>query len=219
MDVSARDGRLASARAWRPTCLLPLALLLAMLAGCAGLPETPAQPMPADEAVWQEYRIAPGDNLTVFVWQDRDLSLNLRVRPDGRISMPLIQDVMAGGRTPSELGRDLSERLKAYVQDPMVTVMVADYVGPIDQQVRVIGEAVRPQSFPYRPDMTLLDALIAVGGLTEFADGNRAILIRRIKGEPMRYRARLADLLQRGEIEANAALAPGDVLIIPESFF
>lgn len=166
-----------------------------------------------------DYRIAPGDNLSVFVWQDRDLSLNARVRPDGRISVPLIQDVTVAGRTPDEVAREITARLTTYVRDPVVTVAVADYVGPLDQQVRIIGEATKPTSLPYRPDMTVLDALIAVGGLTEFADGNRAVLVRAAGGGPRRYRVRLADLVQRGDISANAALLPGDVLIIPETFF
>lgn len=199
--------------------LLSAAFVLLPVA-CTELPEAPlAPPVEVSLVTQQDYRIAPGDNLTIFVWQDRDLSLNVRVRPDGRISMPLLNDVTAAGLTPSELGRQLTEGLKAYVQEPVVTVIVADYVGPLDQQVRIIGEAAKPQSLPYRPDMTLLDALIAVGGLTEFADGNRAVLVRSVDGKPTRYSVRLADLLQQGDISANAKLLPGDVLIVPEALF
>jgi polysaccharide export outer membrane protein len=196
------------------------ALLLLVISACTQLPELPQEPVatPLVEST-ENYRIAPGDELNIFVWQDRDLSLNVKVRPDGRISMPLIQEVRAAGRTPEQLADELEAQLQTYVQAPVVTVIVANYVGPLDQQVRVIGEATEPQSLTYRPDMTVLDALIAVGGLTEFADGNRAVVIREVAGKPSRYRVRLEDLLQDGDITANAALIPGDVLIIPEALF
>lgn len=217
-------GRALARNAWttlsRRVGAPAAAALLLTLGACASLPEAPLVPKTESSAPSTErYRIAPGDELSIFVWQDRDLSLKLRVRPDGRISMPLLEDVEAAGQTPSELGRALERGLAAYVQEPVVTVIVADFVGPLDQQVRVVGEATKPQSLAFRPDMTVLDALIAVGGLTEFADGNRAILVRRTEGEPTRYRVRVADLLQSGDVSANAALLPGDVLIIPETVF
>lgn len=200
--------------------LLALAILPPLAAGCSTLPELPlAPPVEPTFLAQDDYRIVPGDSLSIFVWQDKELSLDVRVRPDGRISMPLLDDVAAAGRTPAELGRELAEQLKTYVQDPRVTVIVADYVGPVDQQIRVVGEAAKPQSLPYRPNMSLLDVLIAVGGLTEFADGNRAILVRTVDDQPMRYAVRLADLLQHGDISANAKLLPGDVLIVPEAMF
>ncbi|MCS6778197.1 MAG: polysaccharide export protein [Geminicoccaceae bacterium] len=203
-------------------CASALAALSAVLlvAGCSGLPEAPLEPEAlAPLAGAADYRIAPGDDLQIFVWQDRDLSLKVRVRPDGRISMPLLADVEAAGRTPAELGRELERRLAEFVQRPLVTVIVSDFQGPLEQQIRVVGEAARPQSLAWRPGMTVLDAVIAVGGLTAFADGNRTILVRRTSEGPQRYRVRVADLLRRGDIAANAALAPGDVLIVPESMF
>lgn len=193
---------------------------LLLLSGCESLPEAPLHPEPGRHALSdRDYRIAPGDRLTVFVWQDRDLSLTVPVRPDGRISLPLVGDVVAAGRMPSELSRELEQRLAAYVQDPVVTVILAETAGPIDRRVRVVGQATRPQSLPWRPGMTVLDAVIEAGGLTEFADGNRAVLVRRLDGEVVRYRLRLEDLLQDGDITANAELLPGDVVIVPETVF
>jgi polysaccharide export outer membrane protein len=195
-------------------------LLVALAAACSTLPEAPIEPEPIRIAAGAEsYRIAPGDDLQIFVWQDRDLSLKVRVRPDGRISMPLLADVDAAGRTPAELGRELERRLAEFVQRPLVTVIVADFLGPLEQQIRVVGEAIKPQSLPWRPGMTVLDAIIAVGGLGPFADANRTVLVRRTPDGPKRYRVRVADLLREGDIGANAGLAPGDVLIVPEALF
>ncbi|MCB1970069.1 MAG: polysaccharide biosynthesis/export family protein [Geminicoccaceae bacterium] len=192
----------------------------AAVSGCQRLPEAPLNVSPTNvDAVSGEYSIAPGDKLQVFVWQDRDLSLTVRVRPDGRISMPLINEIAAAGKTPPQLANDIKRQLSTYVQDPVVTVIVADYEGPLDQQVRVIGEATKPQSLTYQPDMSLLDALIAVEGLTDYADGNAAVLVRKTKTGTERYRVRLNDLLQDGDVSANAKLLPGDVLIIPETSF
>ncbi len=206
--------------AWRRPRRGAVAALLLALAACTTLPEAPREPEPAQVPAGSEaYRIASGDDLQIFVWQDRDLSLKVRVRPDGRISMPLLADVEAAGRTPAELGRELERRLAEFVQRPLVTVIVTDFLGPLDQQVRVVGEATRPQSLPWRPGMSVLDAVIAVGGLTAFADGNRTVLVRRTPEGPRRYRVRVADLLREGDIEANAGLAPGDVLIVPEAIF
>jgi len=134
--------------------------------------------------------------------------------------MPLVEDMVAANKTPTQLGRDLEAELEQYIQDPIVTVMVTGFQGAFDQQVRIVGEAAQPQALPYRDDMTLLDAMIAVGGLTEFAAGNRAVLERRIgDGERQTFRARLDDLLKDGDVSANVALLPGDVIIIPQSFF
>jgi polysaccharide export outer membrane protein len=159
------------------------------------------------------------DSLQVFVWQQPDLSGKFAVRPDGRITMPLIEDLKAAGKTPSELARDIEKELGKYVRDPIVTVMVDDFSGTFDQQIRVIGEAQKPAALPYLANMTILDVMVTVGGLTEFANGNDAKLIRVEDGERKVYRLRLDDLVRDGDITANAAVLPGDVIIIPQSVF
>ncbi len=197
------------------------ALVLALgvtVGACSSNPEAPTAPQDIGEA--PDYRIGPGDQLSIFVWRNPDLSMGVPVRPDGRFSMPLVEDMVAANKTPTQLGRDLEAELEQYIQDPIVTVMVTGFQGAFDQQVRIVGEAVQPQALPYRDDMTLLDAMIAVGGLTEFAAGNRAVLERSIgDGERKTFRARLDDLLKDGDVSANVALLPGDVIIIPQSFF
>jgi polysaccharide export outer membrane protein len=155
----------------------------------------------------------------IFVRNEPDLSVTVPVRPDGRISTPLIDDMVAAGKTASQLGKDIAEQLRTYVQDPVVTVMVSSFAGPFDQQVRVVGEATKPQAIPYRANMTVLDVMIEAGGLTEFADGNRAVLVRRTGGSEESYNVRLGDLIKDGDIKANVAVRPGDVIIIPQSWF
>lgn len=220
MAESSPSATLGSSAAGRSRVRILFAGFLLLLAGCESLPEAPLHPESGHEAVSAgDYRIAPGDRITVFVWQDRDLSLTVPVRPDGRVSLPLVGDVVAAGRMPSELSRELERRFSAFVQDPVVTVILAETAGPLDRRVRVVGEAAKPQSLPWRPGMTVLDAVIEAGGLTEFADGNRAVLVRQHAGEAVRYRLRLGDLLQDGDITANAELLPGDVVIVPETMF
>jgi polysaccharide export outer membrane protein len=165
------------------------------------------------------YRIGPGDVVNIFVWRNPELTTTVPVRPDGRISVPLLEDLVAAGKTPSELGREMEKELGVFIQNPLVTVIVTNFVGMFEQQVRVVGQAQQPRAIPYRSDMTLLDVMIAVGGLTPFADGNRASLVRTIDGEQQEFRVRLDDLLRGGEIAANVAVLPGDVVIIPETFF
>ena len=165
------------------------------------------------------YLIGPGDSLSIFVWRNPDLSTSVPVRPDGRITIPLVEDLQASGKTPTQLARDIEKALAKYVKDPLVTVMVTGFVGPYSQQIRVVGEAAKPQALPYRDRMTLLDVMIAVGGLTEFAAGNRARLIRIVDGKQQVMELRLDDLLKDGDISANIPMLPGDTLIIPESWF
>jgi polysaccharide export outer membrane protein len=197
--------------------VLALAVLTLVVA-CSGKPElTPASA--TERPATAPYRIGPGDTLRVFVWGNPGLSDEVPVRPDGRISIPLLEDVEAADKTPTELGREIEQQLSAFVADPLVTVIVTDFVGPFTQQVRVVGEATEPQAIPYRGDMTLLDVMIAVGGLTEFAAGNRATLVRTADGQEQQYRVRLNDLVRGGDISANVAMRPGDVVIIPETFF
>lgn len=192
-------------------------LLGPVVAGCAlfdTLPKAEVEPVPA-----AEYIVGPGDNVEVFVWQNPDLSVTVPIRPDGRFSMPLIDDLPAAGSTPTQLARAIEDRLREYVRDPLVTVIVTQFVGQFDDQIRVVGEAAQPRTIPYRANMTALDAMIAVGGLTEFAAGNRATLVRVVDNQPKRFRVRLQDLLEDGDISANVPMLPGDILIVPESFF
>ncbi len=167
-----------------------------------------------------EYVLGPGDVLTIFVNEAPSLSANdLPVRPDGRISVPLAADLEAAGKTSSQLARDIEAKLKKYVQNPVVTVEVRTFQGPADRQVRVVGEAVDPQAIPYRQSLTLLDVMIATRGLTKFAAGNSASIIRRQGGKIVRIPVRLSDLIKDGDISQNIAMRPGDTLIIPQSWF
>ncbi|MFQ6017089.1 MAG: XrtA/PEP-CTERM system exopolysaccharide export protein [Kiloniellaceae bacterium] len=194
------------------------ALIVLGLGACAereGLP--PA--LLAEEAPSPIYRIGPGDTLRIFVWGNPGLSDTVPVRPDGRISIPLLEDMEVINKTPTAFAREIEAKLGKYIQDPLVTVIVTDFVGPFAQQVRVVGEASEPQAIPFRANMTALDVMIAVGGLTEFASGNRATLVRLVDGEQRQFRVRLDDLVKDGDISANVDMQPGDVLIIPESFF
>lgn len=179
----------------------------------------PASFVPLNEGPGPNYIIGPLDGLNIFVWRNPELSTGVTVRPDGRISVPLIDDLPATGRTPTELARDIEEKLAVYIQNPIATVIVSGFQGPFAQQVRVLGEAANPQAIPYRANMTLLDVMIAVGGLTEFAAGNRAALVRFEGGQQREYNVKLNSLIKDGDVSANVRILPGDVLIIPESFF
>jgi polysaccharide export outer membrane protein len=166
-----------------------------------------------------EYSIGPGDSLEIFVWDHPDLSTGVQVRPDGKISTPLVEDLQAAGKTPTQLARNIETVLKEYVRTPVVTVIMQGFVGEQAQQVRVVGQAVEPQSLQFRQGMTVLDVIIEVGGLSEFAAGNRAKIIRKSGGEQTEIRVLLKDLISKGKVEENVSMQPGDVLIIPESFF
>ena len=167
----------------------------------------------------QDYRIAVGDGLTIFVWRNPDLSTGVTVRPDGKISIPLAEDVSCVGETPSELARLIEARLAKYVTTPIVTVMVASFAGSYDQEVRIVGEAVTPKAVLYKNNMTVLDAMIDVGGLTRYAAANSATLVRTVNGTRTIIKLSLGDLLKDGDIRANVPLMPGDVIIIPQSYF
>jgi polysaccharide export outer membrane protein len=164
------------------------------------------------------YLIGTGDTVQVIVWRNPELSTSVPVRPDGRLTMPLIEDLPALGRSPTELARMIEKELSKYVRDPVVTVIVSGASGPFSEQIRIIGEAAKPQAIPYRQNMTMLDVMIAVGGLTDFADGNNAVLVRGAEQGKL-YTVRLKDLIKRGDISANVDVKPGDVLIIPQSWF
>lgn len=165
------------------------------------------------------YLLGPGDTININVWRNPEVSQSVSVRPDGKITIPLIQDLQASGKSASQLANDISSILEKYIQEPVVTVTVTNFVGPYTEQIRVIGQAAKPQALPYRQGMSLMDVLIAVGGLAEFASGNSASIVRTIDGQQKRIAVRLHDLIKRGDISANMAVRPGDVLIIPESFF
>ena len=172
-------------------------------------------------AVPDDYVIGSGDQLSIFVYRNPDLSEGgVAVRPDGRISTPLIEDIVAAGKTPTQLAREIEQRLSKYIQDPNVTVIVRSFIGPPDRQVRVIGEATDPIAIPYRDHMTLLDVMIATKGLTRYAAGNRAIVVRTDPGgQSETIRVRLNDLIKEGDISQNIEMSPGDTLIIPQSWF
>lgn len=193
------------------------AAVIMALTACSSYVDAPDVP---DATERPTYVIGPGDALQIYVWRNPDLSAGVPVRPDGRISMPLVPELLAAGKTPPELAADIEESLGEFVQSPSVTVMVTDFTGPFDQQVRIVGEATEPQALPYRDRMTVLDAMIAVGGLTEYAAGNRAVLVREVAEEGRKqYRVRIDDLLERGDISANVDLMPGDIIIVPQSWF
>jgi polysaccharide export outer membrane protein len=198
--------------------LAGFAFVLLSLIGCSSLESLPPA-TPKIEGPGPEYIIGPLDNLNIFVWRNPDVSISVPVRPDGRISTPLIEDLPAAGKTPTQLARDIEGELAKFIQDPIVTVIVTGFNGPFARQVRVVGQATRPQAIPYRDNMTLLDVMVAVGGITEFAAGNRASIVRTVENEQKQYRVRVSDLVKDGDVSANVAILPGDILIIPETWF
>lgn len=203
--------------------MLLIAVMLApLLSGCGNLFGSAPPPYvpPAGSVSNPPYQIGPGDGLSVFVYQSPQLSVgDLLVRPDGRISLPLIPDIVAAGKTPTALSKDIEERLKEYVREPNVSVMVRGFQGPLNRQIRVIGEATEPLAIPYRDGMTVLDVMIQTKGLTRYAAGNRAIIVREISGNRTKINVRLNDLIKDGDIDQNVAMLPGDTLIIPQSYF
>lgn len=194
--------------------LLLLGALVA-LSGCAT--KYPPAPQAAASGEYN-YLIGPGDSVNIIVWRNPELSTTVPVRPDGKITTPLVEDLPAIGKDASTLARDIEQALSKYIRDPVVTVVVTDFVGPYSEQIRVIGEAAKPQTLPYRQKMTLLDVMITVGGITDFADGNSASILRTSEGNKQ-YSVRLTDLLKRGDVSANVEMRPGDVLIVPQSWF
>ncbi|WP_295578378.1 XrtA/PEP-CTERM system exopolysaccharide export protein [uncultured Lamprocystis sp.] len=199
--------------------ILLSALLASFLAGCS----TPKFPSPP-EATYElrsasKYKIGPGDSVQIFVWRYPEVSTTVPVRPDGFISAPLLEDIPASGKTPTELARDLEAALSVYLRDPLVTVIVQGFQGIFPEQIRVLGEATHPTALRYIDGMTLLDLMIQVGGTTQFAAGNRAVLMRFEKGEKKYYTVRLDDLTKAADLSANVDMQPGDILIIPESWF
>jgi polysaccharide export outer membrane protein len=191
--------------------------LLAMV-GCADTTRVTAV-KDGDKTAAPEYHIGPGDTLNIYVFNQPELSINVQVRPDGLISTPLVENMPAAGKTPSQVGRDIEGVLAEYVRSPKVNVIVTNFVGTYGDQIRVVGQAAHPQALAYRGGMTLLDVMITVGGLGEFAAGNRARIVRRTGDKQLEIKVRLDDLVNKGDIGANVPMLPGDVLIIPQSRF
>jgi polysaccharide export outer membrane protein len=202
-----------SVREWSATGLVALVL---GLGGCGTVYAPLAEPGSGIDA---PYLVGPGDTLNIVVWRNPELSISVPVRPDGKITTPLVEDLPASGKTATQLARDIEKVLAKYIQSPVATVIVTGFVGPYSQQVRVIGEAAKPQALAYRENMTLLDVMIAVGGITDFADGNKASILRTGGGKTQQFGVRLTNLVRGGDLSANVAMRPGDVLIIPQSFF
>lgn len=190
-----------------------------VLAGCAffSSPKFPPAPIAAATPDYN-YIVGPGDALNIIVWRNPELSLTVPVRPDGKVATPLVDELVAQGKTPIQIARDVELALAKFVRDPIVTVIVTGFIGPYSEQIRVVGEATKPQFLPYKQKMTLLDVMIAVGGLTDFADGNSASILRASEGDKQ-YTVRIKDLIKRGDMSANVEMKPGDILIIPQGWF
>lgn len=188
------------------------------LFGCASTSDLSA-PSSVAQASAHDYLIGPGDTVNIIVWRNPEVSMSVPVRPDGKITTPLVEDLGAIGKTSTELARDIEKALAKFIQQPVVTVIVTGFAGPYEEQIRVIGQAAKPQALAYRQGMSLMDVLIAVGGITEFASGNKANIIRTVDGKQLKLNVRLNDLIRDGDISANIPLRPGDILVIPQSFF
>lgn len=208
-------------KAFRSGALLFSLGAAALVSACSSAPdgELPPAYLSAPEATVASYRVGPLDELQIFVWRNPELSTTLQVRPDGHISMPLIDDLEAAGKTTMQIAEDIEAALANTIRSPEVTVVARNFNGTYDQQIRVLGEAVNPSALQFQSNMTVMDVMIRVGGLTEFADGNRARLVRFESGAKKQYRLRLSDLVEEGDIDANVRLKPGDVIVIPGTLF
>jgi polysaccharide export outer membrane protein len=195
-------------------CIAMAAALLA--GGCASSPYPRAPALAASPDY--RYVIGPGDTVNIVVFRNPELSMSVPVRPDGKIAAPLVEDLPAIGKDSTTLARDIEQALSKYIREPVVTVVITNFVGPYSEQIRVVGEAAKPQVLSYKQKMTLLDVMIAVGGVTDFADGNAASILRTAEGNKQ-YSVRIKDLLKRGDVSANVEMKPGDVVIIPQSWF
>lgn len=196
--------------------MLSIVFIGTLLSGCSSWKYPPAPTRVASPEY--NYIVGPGDTLNIIVWRNADLSMSVPVRPDGKITVPLVEDLPAMGKDSTKLARDIEKALSKFIRDPVVTVIVTGFVGPYSEQIRVIGEATKPQVLSYRQKMTLLDVMIAVGGITDFAAGNSASILRTSEGNKQ-YRVRLDDLVKKGDVSANIEMKPGDVLVIPQSWF
>ncbi len=204
-------------RLWMAAC----ALFVLLLSGCATqtLPTAKVRTTLTTEVDNYQYLIGPGDQLSIFVWRNPEISGSFIVRPDGKVTTSLVEDIAVSGKTPSMLARHIEQELSKYINNPRVTVSVNSFSGPLSEQVRVIGEATNPAAINYTQHLTLLDLMIAVGGLTEFADGDNAVLIRRINGQQKSFALHLERLVKDGDINKNIDMLPGDIVIIPEAWY
>jgi polysaccharide export outer membrane protein len=202
-------------KSMRPWILNALVVCPLFLAGCETIPLAPNVEPPTEYT----YIIGPGDTVEMFVWGNPEVSRSVPVRPDGKISAPLVEELAASGKTPFQLARDIERELGKFIRNPLVSVIVSGFVGPYSEQVRVVGQAAKPQAVPYKENMSLLDLMIVVGGVTEYAAGNRTTIIRTVNGVQQQFQVRVDDLLDDGDITANVNILPGDVLIIPEAYF
>jgi polysaccharide export outer membrane protein len=197
--------------------------VMILLGGCATqyplLPSSVGIPPSTTSPDNYRYLIGPGDSLSIFVWRNPEVSTSVVVRPDGMITTSLIEDLPVTGKTPTHVAREIEKALSRFIKDPIVTVIMTGFVGPYSEQIRVVGEAARPQALPYRQRMTLLDVMITVGGLTTYAAGNHATIVRIVDGKQRQFNVHIDDLIKDGNISANVDMLPGDTLIIPESWF
>jgi polysaccharide export outer membrane protein len=206
----------------RITQLILLSVGIALITGCSTssqLPPASTHSSLTTSIDDYKYLIGPGDSVNIFVWRNPEVSGSFVVRPDGMITTSLVEDLPVSGKTPTAFAREVEKELSKYIRDPIVTISVGGFVGPFSEQVRVIGEATSPQAVNYKENMTLLDLMIAVGGITEFADGDGAKLIRVVNGTQKEYSVALDSLIKEGDIQANVDILPGDILIIPEAWF
>lgn len=194
-------------------------LLIAMALSACSTTAGTSNANTAAQTAQHDYLIGPGDTVNVVVWRNPEVSMVIQVRPDGKITTPLVEDIVAGGKTSTQLARDIEKALAKFIQQPVVTVIITGFSGPFEEQIRVIGQAAKPQALPYRQGMSLMDVMIAVGGITEFASGNKANIIRIVDGKQQKLNVKLDDLIKDGDISANVPVQPGDVLVIPQSFF
>ena len=202
--------------------ILTTLVLIQLISACSSAPSLPnatLHPSKTTDITSYKYLIGPGDSLNIFVWRNPEVSGTFVVRPDGMITTSLAEDIAVSGKTPTEVARSVEEILSTYLKDPIVTVTVSGFIGPFSEQIRVIGEATEPKAINYTQNMTLLDVMIQVGGLTEFADGNNAVLIRIEQGTQKQYTIEINELIKEGNIKVNVDMLPGDIIIIPEAWF
>lgn len=195
----------------------------AFMTGCANqhptLPTATLYPSETQSPASYQYLIGPGDTLNIFVWGNTEISGEVEVRPDGMISTKLVEDIPVSGKTPSQVARQIEKSLSQFIRDPIVTVFPSDFLGPYSEQVRIIGEASNPKAISYAKNMTLLDVMIQVGGLADFADGDNSTLVRIVNGEQKAFNVKINSLIKDGNITANIDILPGDIIIIPEAWY